>query len=142
MTLKPLGWVTFSIDYIILICNSKYDYFIRPLIIDSFYVKYCSALLDNWPQNRDTLLSKRNIFLDPFLCNFVRPKTSEEDLFQKCQKSTMSTTRLIKYISLICALLSSHIMGDPVFTSAWRNSNKKCEIWPSTFQACEYWCQK
>ena len=33
-----------------------------------------NAVLENLPYNRDTYV-KKYVFLDPFLCNFVRPKT-------------------------------------------------------------------
>ena len=37
------------------------------------------AILENLPQNRaNFLVNKKNIFLDPVLCNFVRPKTSDK----------------------------------------------------------------
>ena len=39
-----------------------------------------NAVLENWPKTRDNFLNKKKIyigiFLDPFLCNFVRPNTS------------------------------------------------------------------
>ena len=35
-----------------------------------------NAVLKNLPLNRDNFLKyKKYIYLDPFLCNFVRPKT-------------------------------------------------------------------
>ena len=37
-----------------------------------------------------TFLNK-NILLGPFLCNFVRPKTSNKNFFEQWQSSTMST---------------------------------------------------
>ena len=46
------------------------------LVIDTFYVKYCSVLLENLPQNRDNFqkLTFLKLFLDTFLYNFMGPK--------------------------------------------------------------------
>ena len=47
---------------------------------------------ENGPQFRNNLNDLKNVFLDPFLCNIVRPKTSDKDFFLEEQNSTLSTT--------------------------------------------------
>ena len=44
-----------------------------------FYLRKLSRV---WGQFSSTAL-KAILFLHPFLCNFVRPKTSDKDLFEK-----------------------------------------------------------
>ena len=45
------------------------------------------AVLENLPQTAKTFLSKIYIyiFLDPFLCNSVGPKTLDKDIFEDCK---------------------------------------------------------
>ena len=37
-----------------------------------------TAVLENFPQDRDKFINLKDLFLHPFLCNFVRPKTSDK----------------------------------------------------------------
>ena len=50
-------------------------------VIDTFYVKYCSVLTQYYKINLlieiTFLVKKYNIFLDPFLCYFMLPKTTD-----------------------------------------------------------------
>ena len=54
------------------------------LVIDTFYVKYCSVLMQYHKidllidKSKDKVKVKEKIFLDPFLSNFMRPKTSDK----------------------------------------------------------------
>ena len=52
--------------------------------MDTFYVKYCSvtyAVLQH--PIGITFLSKKNKFLDFFLCNYMLSKTSDNDISRK-----------------------------------------------------------
>ena len=65
------------------------------LVIDTFYIKYCSVLLLTHYYKINLLIEitffrKKNIYLQIFVCNFMRPKTWDNDFSkEKINKSCL-----------------------------------------------------
>ena len=63
------------------------------------------------------LCKQKEIYLDPFLCNFIKPKTWENDFSKKKPKSIMSTAECTVHsgtVNIIVSMQTKIISSYPI----------------------------